>query len=94
MDRGIFERVGLFKEGRLNREDAAFSSIDSNIYIYICISCFIGKSIFNIFILFLVYCLNLLLFRVTLSVHSKVCKVHLKITTVADVIEYDILKQI
>ena len=45
-DGGILERVGLFKEGRLNREDAAFSSIDSNI------SCFIGKSIFNIFILF------------------------------------------
>ena len=47
---------------------------------------------------FLVYRLNLLLFRMTLSVHSKVCKVHLKITTVVDVIaaqfEYDILKQI
>ena len=42
------ERVGLFREAWLNREDAAFSSIDSNI----CISCFIGKSIFNILILF------------------------------------------
>ena len=49
-DGGLLERVGLFKEGRLNREDAAFSSIDSNIYVYR--SCFIGKSIFNIFILF------------------------------------------
>ena len=48
---------------------------------------------------FLVCRLNLLLSRVTLSVHSKVCKVHLKITTVVDVIDiltcqYDILKQI
>ena len=40
------ERVGLFKERRLNREDAAFSSIDSNK------SCLIRKSIFNMFILF------------------------------------------
>ena len=47
-DGGLLERVGLFKEGQLNREDAAFLSIDSNIYI----SCFIGKSIFNISILF------------------------------------------
>ena len=49
-DRGLLERVGLFEEGRVNREDAAFSSIDSNIYIYI--SYFMRKSIFNIFILF------------------------------------------
>ena len=42
-DGGLLERVGLFREGRLNREDAAFSSVDSNIY---------TKSIFNVFILF------------------------------------------
>ena len=32
-DGGLLESVGLFREGRLNREDAAFSSVDSNIYI-------------------------------------------------------------
>ena len=31
--RGLLARVGLFKEGRLNREDAAFSSINFNIFI-------------------------------------------------------------
>ena len=35
----LLERVGLFNEGQPNREDAAFSSIDSNIYIYIYIYC-------------------------------------------------------
>ena len=65
--------------------------------IQVYISCFVGKSIFKVFLL-LVYHLNLLLFRVTLSVHSKVCKVLLKITKVLGVtvaqFEYDILKQI
>ena len=64
-------------------------------YMYsIYISCFIGKAFSTYLFCFLVYYLNLLLFRVTLSVHSKVCKVNLKVTTVVDVIEYDILKQI
>ena len=44
------------------------------------------KSIFNIFISFPALPSQSSLFRVTLSVHSKVCKVHLKITTVVDVI--------
>ena len=91
-DGGLLERVGLFKEGQLNREDAAFLSINSNIYsIYLVLS---EKAFSTYLFCFLVYRLNLLLFRVTLSVHLKVCKVHLKITTVVDVIEYDILKQI
>ena len=47
-DGGLLEGVGLFREGLLNREDAAFSSIDSKIYI----PCFIEKSIVNIFISF------------------------------------------
>ena len=34
-DGGLLEWVGLFKDGQLNREDAAFLTIDSNIYIYI-----------------------------------------------------------
>ena len=42
------------------------------------VSCFIGKAFSAYLFCFLVYRLNLLLFRVTLSVHSKVCKVHLK----------------
>ena len=74
-DGGLLERVGLFREGRLNREDAAFSSIDSNIYI---------KSIFNVFILF-PGLPSQSSFVQGLSVHSKVCKVHLKITSVIDV---------
>ena len=49
-------------------------------------SCFIEKSMHFQHISFPVCRLNLLLSRVTLSVHSKVCKVHLKITTVVDVI--------
>ena len=65
--------------------------------IQVSIPFFVEKSIFIIFHL-LVYHLNLLLFMLTLSVHSKFCKVHLKITTVLGVItaefEYDILKQI
>ena len=96
-DGGLLERVGLFKEGRLNREDAAFSSIDSNIYTYVYTYVYLvlSEKAFSTYLFcFLVYRLNLLLFRVTLSVHSKVCKVYLKITTVVDVIEYDILKQI
>ena len=64
-DGGLLERVGLFKEGRLSREDAAFHQsiqihicvfiyiyIDIYIDIYIYISSFIRKSIFNIIILF------------------------------------------
>ena len=61
------------------------------IHIYLVLS---EKAVSTYLFCFLVYHLNLLLFRVTLSVHSKVCKVHVKITTVVDVIEYDILKQI
>ena len=65
------------------------------LYVYHVLS---EKAFLTYLFCFLVYHLNLLLFRVTLSVHSKVCKVHLKITTVVDVIaayfEYDILKQI
>ena len=62
-----------------------------------CIYSYVGKSNFNIFILFPGVPSQSSwtpLFRVTLSVHSKVCKVRLKITTVVNVIEYDILKQI
>ena len=56
----------------------AFSSIDYHV---------LWEKAFSTYLFrFLVYHLNLLLFRVTLSVHSKVCKVHLKITTVVDVI--------
>ena len=79
-DGGLLERVGLFREGRLNtnRENVAFSSIDYHV---------LSEKAFSTYLFcFLVYHLNLLLFRVTLSVHSKVCKVHLKITTVVDVI--------
>ena len=65
--------------------------INIYIYIYVVLS---EKAISTYLFCFLVYHLNLLLFRVTLSVHSKVCKVRLKITTVVNVIEYDILKQI
>ena len=43
------ERVGLFREGRLNREDAPFSSIDSNVYVYDVLS---EKAFSTIFILF------------------------------------------
>ena len=53
------------------------------VYIY---HVLLEKSFSTFLFCFLVYHLNLLLFRVTLSVHSKVCKVHLKITRVVDVI--------
>ena len=60
-----------------------FSSIDSNVYVHDVLS---EKAFSTYLFCFLVYHLNLLFSRVTLSVHSKVCKVHLKITTVVDVI--------
>ena len=82
--------------------EARFSSIYIQIYMYTYIYIHIYTYIYILekefstyLFCFMVYCLNLLLFRVTLSVHSKVCKVHLKITTLVDVIAaYDILKQI
>ena len=53
---------------------------------YVCICHVLLEKAFSTYLFrFLVYRLNLLLFRVTLSVHSKVCKVRLKITTVVDV---------
>ena len=58
----------------------SFSSINKYIY-HVLLEKAFSKYLFHL----LVYHLNLLLFRVTLSVHSKVCKVHLKITTVLDV---------
>ena len=70
-----------------------YTCIHIYVYMYIC-HVLLEKAFSTYLFCFLVYHLNLLLFRMTLSVHSKVCKVHLKIITVVDVIEYDILKQI